>query len=201
MSAGGVVGHVFDALPSRRGHFALESGYHTDLWITLDALFVDPAAMAPHVAALAGRLRAHAPTAICGPQLGGAFLAQALATELAVKFFVAEPVPAVSGAESGLFRARYRLPVGQVPYVRGQRVAVVDDVISAGSSVRAAIAGLGEAGASIVAVGALFVLGDAALRHFAAQAVPVERLGERELSLWPPTECAMCRAGVDLERP
>jgi orotate phosphoribosyltransferase len=202
MSAGGVVGDVFDALPSRRGHFALESGYHTDLWITLDALFVDPAAMAPHVAALAERLRAHAPTAICGPQLGGAFLAQALATELAVKFFVAEPVPAVSGAEAaGLFKARYRLPVGQVPHVRGQRVAVVDDVISAGSSVRAAIAGLSEAGASIVAVGALFVLGDAALRHFATQAVPVERLGERELSLWHPTECALCRAGNDLERP
>ena len=70
---------VLDALPARRGHFALESGYHTDLWLTLDALFVDPVAIAPLVAALAGRLRAHAPTAVCGPLLGGAFLAQAIA--------------------------------------------------------------------------------------------------------------------------
>ncbi|HSS00941.1 MAG TPA: phosphoribosyltransferase family protein [Kofleriaceae bacterium] len=201
MSAHTVVGDVFDALPSRRGHFVLESGYHTDLWITLDALFVEPVAMAPHVAALAERLRGHAPTAICGPQLGGAFLAQAVATDLSVKFFVMELAPAAPGAETaGLFTARYRLPPGQVPYVRGQRVAVVDDVISAGSSVRAAIAGLSEAGASIVAVGALFVLGDAALRHFEAQAVPVERLGERGLSLWPPTECALCRAGAAIER-
>ena len=202
MTARDVVGDVFDALPSRRGHFALESGYHTDLWLTLDALFVDPAAMAPHVAALAERLRAHAPTAICGPLLGGAFLAQAAATELGVKFFVMEPVPAASAVEAaGLFKARYRLPPGQVPHVRGQRVAVVDDVISAGSSVRAAVAGLREAGASIVAVGTLLVLGDAALRHFAAQAVPVERLAERELPLWDPAACALCRAGVVLEQP
>jgi orotate phosphoribosyltransferase len=196
----GAVGDVFDALPSRRGHFALESGYHTDLWITLDALFVDPAAMGPYVAALAERLRAHAPTAICGPLLGGAFLAQALATELAVRFFMMEPAPAAAGAEAALFTARYRLPSGQVPHVRGQRVAVVDDVISAGSSVRAAISGLSEAGASIVAVGALLVLGDAALRHFEAQAVPVERLGERGFPLWHPAECALCRAGIAIER-
>ena len=199
--AGAAVGDVLDALPSRRGHFTLESGYHTDLWITLDALFVDPAAMAPYVAALAERLRVHAPTAICGPLLGGAFVAQALATELAVKFFVMEPVPAAAGAEgAALFTARYRLPSGQVPHVRGQRVAVVDEVISAGSSVRAAIAGLSEAGASIVAVGALLVLGDAALRHFDAQGVPFERLGERAFPLWHPTECALCRAGVAIER-
>jgi orotate phosphoribosyltransferase len=202
MTSKAAVGDVFDALPSRRGHFALESGYHTDLWITLDALFVDPAAMAPHVVVLAERLRAHAPTAICGPLFGGAFLAQALATELGVKFFVMEPAPAAAGAEAaGLFTARYRLPAGQVPHVRGQRVAVVDDVISAGSSVRAAIAALIDAGASVAAVGALLVLGDAGLAHFEAQRVSIERLGQRPLSLWHPTECALCRAGTAIERP
>src|SRR5690242_21761806 len=100
MSARAVVGDVFDALPSRRGHFVLESGYHTDLWLTLDALFVDPAAIGPHVDALADQLRRHAPAAVCGPLLGGAFLAHALAARLAVKFFVVEPAPA-EGADAG----------------------------------------------------------------------------------------------------
>src|SRR6185436_16696874 len=124
---------VFDALPSRRGHFVLESGYHTDLWIALDALFVDPASMTSRVAALAEDLRAYAPTAICGPLLGGAFLAHALAMTLGAKFFVVEPVPAAPTAQAaGLFTARYQLPPGQRSHVRGERVAVVDDAISAG---------------------------------------------------------------------
>jgi orotate phosphoribosyltransferase len=78
---------------------------------------------------------------------------------------------------------------------------VVDDAISAGSSVRAAIAALTDAGASIAAVGALLVLGDAARAHFAAQRVPVEKLGHRAFSLSAPDACALCRAGVALERP
>lgn len=202
MTGPAAVTDVLGALPSRRGHFVLESGCHTDLWITLDALFVDPASIAPHVAALAERLRVHAPTAICGPLFGGAFLAQALATRLAGKFFVVEPAPAASAAgSSDLFTARYRLPLGQRSYVRGERVAVVDDVISAGSSVRAAIAALVDAGASIPVVGSMLVLGDAALTHFAARAIPVETLEHRAFSLWAPAECALCRAGAPLESP
>lgn len=197
---------VFEGVPARRGHFVLESGYHTDLWLTLDALFVDPAAVAPQVEALASRLQVHAPTAICGPLLGGAFLAQAVATRLGRRFFVVEPAPAPA-ADAGdpgaprLFAARYRLPAGLVAHARGERVAVVDDVISAGSSVRAAIAALGEAGATIAAVGALLVLGEAGLAHFAAQAVPVEALARRTFPLWAPAECPRCRAGEPLERP
>jgi orotate phosphoribosyltransferase len=192
------VGDVFDALPARRGHWLLESGYHTDVWITLDALFVDPAAIAPYVDALAEQMRGHGPTAICGPLFGGAFLAQALATRLVVKFFVVEPVTAPAEAGASLFRARYRLPAGQRPLVRGERVVVVDDVVSAGSSVRAAIAALTEAGASIAAVGALLVLGEAGLAYFAAQSIAVETLGRRALSLWSPADCPMCGAGVPL---
>jgi orotate phosphoribosyltransferase len=205
MTAPSPVTDVLDALPSRTGHFVLESGYHTDLWLTLDALFVNPASIAPQVAALAGRLRGHAPTAICGPLLGGAFLAQALAMELGARFFAVEPAPAAPAAPDAgaarLFTARYRLPPGQRACVRGERVAVVDDVISAGSSVRAAIAELTGAGGTIAAVGALLVLGEAALDHFAAHAIPVEALGRRGFSLQAPAECALCRAGVPLERP
>jgi orotate phosphoribosyltransferase len=196
------VENVMDALPARHGHFLLESGYHTDLWLTLDALFVEPAAIAPYAAALADRLRAHAPTAICGPLLGGAFLAQAIATELGARFFATEPSPASSEAEgAALFTARYRLPPGQLARVRGERVAVVDDVISAGSSVRATIAALEGAGATIVAAGALLVLGEVGRSDLAARGIPLEALGHRAFTLWPPEDCPRCREGLALERP
>jgi orotate phosphoribosyltransferase len=194
-----MTGDVLAALPARRGHFLLESGYHTDLWLTLDAVFVDPSRIAPLVAALADKLRPHAVSAVCGPLLGGAFLAQAIATTLGAGFYYTEPAPAPP--EPGLFRAEYRLRSELTRRVRGERVAVVDDVISAGSSVRATIAALAAAGASTAVVGALLVLGGAAVAHFAGQRTPVEALGRRDFSLWEPADCPLCRAGPPLEDP
>jgi len=186
-------------LPARRGHFRLESGYHTDLWLTLDALFVDPRETAPLITALAARIRPHAVTAICGSLLGGAFLAHALAMELGVEFFFSEPVPAADSP--AMFGAEYRLPDALRARIRGQRVALVDDVISAGSSVRATAVALADAGASIAVVGALFVLGRIGLDHFASLSIPVESLGQRDFTMWDPSTCPLCTAGVALEHP
>jgi len=192
-----MTGDVLAALPARPGHFLLESGYHTDLWLTLDGLFVVPTRVAPLVAALADRLRPHAVSAVCGPLLGGAFLAQAIAIALGVRFYYTEPGPVLPGP--GLFKAEYRLPFELRGRVHGERVAVVDDVISAGSSVRATIAALSGAGASIAVIGALLFLGDTALDHFAQQGVPVETLGRRPFVLWKPSDCPLCREGSPLE--
>ncbi|HVH13062.1 MAG TPA: phosphoribosyltransferase family protein [Longimicrobium sp.] len=194
-----MTGEILDALPVRRGHFLLESGYHTDLWLTLDAMFVDTRAVAPLVAALAEKLRSHGVTAVCGPMLGGAFLAQAVATLLGARFYFTEPAPA--SADSGLFRAKYTLPSALRNQVAGERVAVVDDVISAGSSVRATVDALAAADASTVAVGALLLLGDAAREHFAEQGIPVEAVSRSAFSLWAPDECPLCRANVPMQDP
>lgn len=192
---------VLDALPARRGHFLLESGYHADLWLTLDGMFVDTRALAPLVSAFAAKLRPHAPTAVCGPLLGGAFLAQAVAREMGLAFYFTEPDPAPASAGPGLFRAKYRLPAELRRRVAGERVAVVDDVISAGSSVRATVEALAAAGAATVAVGALLLLGGAAQAHFAEQGIGVEAVGRAEFNLWAPDACPLCRAGTPLEDP
>ena len=192
-----VADDILSALPARSGHFLLESGHHTDLWLTLDALFVEPAAVAPLVAALADKLRPHMVTAICGPLLGGAFLAQALAEAMGARFYYTEPAP--GSAASGLFAAAYRLPAEQRRRIRGERVAVVDDLISAGSSTRATIAEVKDADASAIAVGTLLVLGDEGLAHFSQQRVPIEMLGQRAFNLWKPADCPLCRSDRPVE--
>jgi len=180
------------ALPARGGHFLLESGCHTDLWLTLDAVFVDPKAVAPLVRALAARLRPYEPTAVCGSLLGGAFLAQALAVEMGARFYFTER----SGASlPGLFTAEYRLPEALARRIRGERVAVVDDVISAGSSARATVRAVASAGAHAVVVAALMTLGTAGIAHFAAEHIPLETLERREFNVWAPDACPLCRAG------
>ena len=190
---------VLQALPTRRGHFLLESGYHADLWIDLDALFVEPRRIEPLVAELAVRLAPYGPSAVCGPLTGGAMLALAVATALAVKFYFAEPVPQRSVHD--LFGAIYRIPAAQRELVRGESVAIVDDVISAGSSVRATAAALSAAGASPVAVGTLLALGTNSLEFFAGCGLPFEALGRRDFSMWEPPACPHCRVGAVLEDP
>jgi orotate phosphoribosyltransferase len=187
---------VLPSLPASRGHFRLESGYHTDCWISLDALFVDPAGIAPLIHALAEKFRPHRATGVCGPLLGGAFLAQALAQVLGVRFYYTQPD---GRRDTGLFTAAYRLPDGLVRSAAGQRFIVVDDAISAGSSVRATIAAVEAAGASVVGVGALIVLGAVAAEHFGRERYPLEALERLELSLWEPRECPMCAAGTALQ--
>lgn len=188
---------VLGALPVRRGHFLLESGYHTDLWLTLDALFVDPARVVPLVAALADRLRGHPVSAVCGPLVGGALLAQALAQLLGVEFFYT--CPKHTAGARGLFRTEYELPSGLKQRVRGHRVAVVDDVISAGSSVRATVAALSAVDASTTVAGALLILGDVGASHFARHDIPLEALERREFVMWKPSECPQCAEGRPLE--
>lgn len=190
---------LMSMLPARQGHFRLESGLHTDLWLTLDALFVSPRALMPFTAALAGRLRPFGASTVCGPLVGGAFLAQAVATELGLQFCFSEPIP--SSASPDLFAVEYQLPRELRKRLHGEQVALVDDVISAGSSVRATAGALGAAGASIVAVGTLLALGSMAIDHFGSLGIPLEALERLPFSTWDPATCPLCGAGVPLEDP
>jgi orotate phosphoribosyltransferase len=185
------------SLAARAGHFRLESGHHGDLWLDLDTLFLRPQSLWRLVAALATRLAAHAPEVMCGPLAGGAFLAQMIAAELGAEFCYAECV--APPREGALFSAEYRLPAVLRPRVRGKTVAVVDDVINAGSAVRSTIADLHACGARPVAIGALLVLGIAAAEFAAAHSIPLETVARRPSGVWAPADCPLCASGVPLE--
>jgi len=190
---------IFKTLPARRGHFLLESGYHTDIWLSLDGLFVAPHALAPLVAALAELLRPYSISAVCGPLLGGAFLAQAVALQMGLRFYFSQPAPAKG--EDAFFAAQYRLPPDLRRQAGKEQFAIVDDVISAGSSVRATAAELTAAGASTVVVGSLLILGNEAVDYFSAQGIPLVAPARQAFNLWPPAECPLCQVGAPLENP
>jgi orotate phosphoribosyltransferase len=176
-------------LAARKGHFRFESGHHGDLWLELDTLFLRPARLGRYADELARRLSAHRVDAICGPLVGGAFLAEMIAAALDVEF-------CYSARET-----RYRLPRAFRDAVRGRRVAVADDVINAGSAVRGTLADLQDCGATPVAIGALLVLGSPAADLAAERGLPLEPIASRPNLLWSPSDCPLCAAGLPLERP
>jgi orotate phosphoribosyltransferase len=186
---------------TRNGHFRLESGYHGALWLDLDPLFVKPASIHPLVEALATRLKMHGIDAVCGPLVGGAFLAQAIASILNIEFFYAQRfVPPVTNADT-LYPVEYRIPAGMVStnMVRGKAIAVVDDAISAGSAVRGTLASLKSNAAKVVAIGALLVLGDQAEQFCTQNGLALEYIAQLPYKVWLPAQCPLCASGVILE--
>ena len=185
-----------ELVDGRRGHFRLESGHHSALWLNLDPLFAEPRRIEPLVVALTNALRPYAVTGVCGPLLGGAFLAQLVAHALGVEFSFTERAPISS---SGMYQARYCLPPAFAGRVRGQRLAIVDDVMSAGSALRGTFAELQNHGAVPVVGGALLVLGSTGVDFFTESGVAVEAFARDDYELWLPSGCPLCAAGVALE--
>ena len=185
-----------EELAAREGHFLLESGLHTTTWLDLDNLFVDPKILAPQIVALARLIARHQISAVCGPLLGGAFVAQAIALQLGVRFYFAERVK--SNPHDGLFQAEYRLPASQRTRAATERFGVVDDVISAGSAVRATVAELSSLGAPTLVVGSLLALGSTGVSHLTQLGIPVVALSSREVAMWEPKLCPQCKSGVPL---
>lgn len=188
---------ILDLVTGREGHFRLESGHHAGLWLDLDTLFLDPHRVRPLVGAMVRALRTHRPDAVCGPLVGGAFVARALSSSMGIGFLFTERV--LPAERAGMYAAAYRLPAGLAGRVAGKRVAVVDDVISAGSAVRGTCAELRAHGAEVVVVGALLRMGQQAKGLFDAEGVPMVAVAERAYDVWPPSQCPLCAAGRPLE--
>jgi orotate phosphoribosyltransferase len=193
MTADGLI----DAMGARRGHFRLESGHHGELWLDLDALFARPARVAPYVAQLADLVAAHDPEVVCGPLDGGAFVAQAIAARLDVEASWTQRVAPAPGRE--LYAARYEVPGALRARLQGRTVAIVDDVVNAGSATRATLADLRDCGARPVAVGALVVLGSAAAALTAAEGLALDSVATLPNALYEPADCPLCAAGIPLD--
>ena len=189
--------NVLELLSSRRGHFLFESGYHGDLWLDLELLCLRPRLVQTVAAQLATLLSGLHVDAVCGPLVEGSFVALLVAMQLDVQFTYSERF--FRPAPGGLFPVGYRAPAPLREGLRGKRVAIVDDVISAGSAIRGTFADLEECGATVVAIGALLVLGTAAAAFAASQGVPLRSVATMPSNLWPASECPLCASGVPLE--
>lgn len=190
---------VLKLLAARRGHFLLESGHHGELWLDLELFYRWPRRVEPLCAELARRMAPLGLDAVCGPLIEGAFVALMMAAELNLQYSYAERLARASS--NGLFPAGYRIPEALRESVRGKRVAIVNDVINAGSAVRGTYVDLQQCGATVVAIGTLLVLGTSAYEFAAHEDIALETLARQPNTLWTPGECPLCAAGMALGDP
>ena len=187
---------LISLLAARKGHFRLESGHHGDLWLDLELLCLRPEAIRRFAVELAKRLSTHEVDAVCGPLVEGAFVALMVAAELDLEFYYSERIAPPS--KDTLYPVEYRIPNALRAKLRGKRVAIVNDVINAGSAVRGTFADLKACGAKPVAIGALLVLGKSASSFAADQQIALESIASLPNAIWAPSECPLCASGVSL---
>ncbi|MEA3312398.1 MAG: orotate phosphoribosyltransferase, partial [candidate division WOR-3 bacterium] len=127
----------------KEGHFLLRSGLHSGVYVEKFHLLERPEILSEFVKALLPKLKGSFDRVV-GPALGGMIVAYELAGQLGIPASYAE-----KGPDEGFVIRRGRR-VSQ-----GERVLVVDDVMTTGGSVRKTIAAVKECGGEVVHVAVL----------------------------------------------
>ena len=126
---------------------------------------------------------------------GGAKLAERRGATLGSEFaFTESRRRAMAGDRSA---ARYELPPGR-RRLRDKRVALVDDVMSAGSSLRATLLRSRRAARGRWS-SARCTCSARGLDIFPQRGVAVETIGRGDYEMWRPPECPLCAAGAPIE--
>lgn len=185
----------------RGGHFALKSGRHADRYLEKFQVLQYPEAVSELCAAFAERVRDGAGRplvdVVVGPTTGGVILAFETARQLGVRGLFAEEVRDAGGQTRREFRRGFRVEPGE-------RVLLVDDILTTGGSLQAMLPPIEAAGAEL-ALALVLVDRSGGTREVASAAggrtYPVEALWSLDLPTWEPAACPVCGAGLPLEIP
>ena len=167
-----------------RGHFQFASGRHGDLYIEKFRILQWPDVTSEFCRQIAEHFEGAADL-VAGPTTGGVILAYETARQLGTYAIIAERK---EGATAGReFKRGFELGPGD-------RVLVVDDVLTTGGSVREVLDAVRERGAEPVGVGML-VDRTAGKVDFG---VPFFACLPLEVSSWAAEECPLCAKNVPL---
>jgi orotate phosphoribosyltransferase len=188
----------------RDGHFQLKSGRHGDAYVEKFAVLSNPAATSELCGFWAAEHRSEAgePTVdvVAGPTTGGIILAFETARQLGTPGIFAEEVRAADGTARRAFRRGFRIE-------RGERVLLVDDILTTGGSLLAMLPAVEALGGEVVGC---HVLVDRSGEDRSTIESPVSGRVYPLRSLWRldlPTyegtieSCPLCKARVPLEAP
>lgn len=170
-----------------RGHFELLAGGHTDNFFAFSAVAKEAHALRQIASWLAEDLAVGQPQAVLAPTTAGVALASALAEHLGVPLMLATLDG--DGRASGV--------LGE-PELRGQRLLLVNDVVTTGRGLAALAATARSRGATVVGAG--WFLSRSPTDVPARLGVPTATIVEWDLPTVEARACAACAAAVPAQR-
>ncbi|MDP2951800.1 MAG: orotate phosphoribosyltransferase [Chloroflexota bacterium] len=180
------VGRLFQETGAMlQGHFLLTSGRHSPTYLEKFLVLQYPSYTQRLCRLITRRFAGDSIQVVAGPTTGGIILAFEVARQLGVRGIFAETV--------GTGRA-FRRGFAIAP---GERVLVVDDVLTTGGSIRDVVAEVRRQGGHVVGIGVL-VDRSAQGMDFGTPLFSCYRLS---IPTYSPEECPLCKAGLPLTRP
>ena len=167
------------------GHFRLTSGRHSNTYFQCAKVLQHP----EHLTAVCNRIAEHfagsGVETVISPAIGGIVVGTEVGRQLGVKTIFAERKDGVMTIRRG-----FSLELGE-------RVLVIEDVITTGGSVAEVIALIKSAGASLVGVGSVVDRSNGRVKladdHFSVLSM--------EVISYSPEECPLCKENVPIDAP
>jgi orotate phosphoribosyltransferase len=167
------------------GHFRLTSGLHSPGYLQCALVLQHPADAEACGAAIADRVRSLNARTVLSPALGGIVIGQEVGRALGIRAIFAE-------RQDGALMLRRGFALDA-----GERVLVVEDVVTTGGSTRETIEVARAAGAEVV--GAASIIDRSGGQQ--TLDVPYVALATVALPTYEPASCPLCLAGQPVVKP
>lgn len=167
------------------GHFLLTSGRHSDKYVQCAKVFLDAKYSEPICKEIADHFRDDHVDIVIGPAMGAVQLAYEVGRQLGCRNFFTE-------REDGKMTLRRGFSVEP-----GERVLVVEDVVTTGGSAKEVVEIVKAAGGIVVGVGSVIDRTGGTMDF----GVPFRPALSMEVVSWAADECPLCKQGLPYVKP
>jgi orotate phosphoribosyltransferase len=169
----------------KEGHFLLTSGLHSPVYWEKFRILQYPHLTEKLCRLIAGHFKRQRIDLVAGPTTGGIILAFETARQLGTRGIFAEK-------EGGIrvFRRDFEI-------APGERVLIVDDILTTGSSLRETISAVDKSGGIVVGIGVLVDRSEKDLDFN----LPIFSCLRAPTTVYSPQDCPLCVAHIPLVKP
>ena len=169
-----------------KGHFLLTSGLHSPIYWEKFRVLQFPNYTEQLCRMISDHFSKQEIQVVAGPTTGGIILAHEVARQLGVRGIFAE--------REGDGRRAFKRSFGISP---GERVLIIDDILTTGQSIREVLDLVAEQGGEVIGIGVLVDRSDE--KHDFG--VPLFYCLRSITPTYKPQECPLCAAGIPLTKP
>lgn len=167
------------------GHFLLTSGRHSDKYMQCAKIFQDAKYSVPLCAELVAQFKDENVELVIGPAIGAIQMSYEVGKQLGVKNIFAE-------RENGKMTLRRGFTIE-----KGQRVLIVEDVVTTGGSVKEVMDLVTASGGTIVGIGSIVDRTGGKIDF----GVPYKSAFSMDITSYEAEECPICQTGMPLVKP